>query len=122
MPGKTLGIAMTEETLKLAGRAVNLDVWFNHEVGSYGYGSPTSFTKWDPLRDDRDAFRLMVALKFSVRHNWNLNAVDVSGNVYHQPDRDERMAEFYGPESGQDPYTATRTAIVNAAATIGRYL
>lgn len=113
---------MTEETLKLAGRAVNLDVWFNHEVGSYGYGAPTSFTKWDPLRDDRDAFRLMVALKFSVRHHWDLNAVDVSGNVYHQPDRDERMPEFYGPDSGQDPYTATRTAIVNAAATIGRYL
>ena len=113
---------MNEETLKLAGRAVNLDVWFNHEVGSYGYGMPSRFIEWNPLLNDRDAFRLMVTLKFSVRHHWNLNAVDVSGNVYHQPDRDERMAEFYGPNSVQDPYTATRTAIVNAAATIGRYL
>ena len=110
---------MTDD-LKLAGKAVNLDVWFNYEAGSYGYGPPNDFVKWNPLLNDRDAFRLMAALRFFVTYNHTMNCVDVSGNVYFQPDFEERQPQYFGPGKGMDVYTATRIAIVKAAATIGR--
>ncbi len=64
--------------------------------------------RWNPLTDDGDALRLAVKLRLSVvirdddiRVNARLN--------------DDKKREF----CGDDPYAATRRAIVRAAAAIG---
>ena len=64
---------------------------------------------WNPRDDDGDAFRLAVKLRLLL-HIWdNKNVVVVSpGN---------NAVEFT-----DDPYAATRRAIVRAAAKIGRNL
>ena len=67
-------------------------------------------SRWNPLTDDGDAFRLAVKLNIAVRRS------------------DEYDASYavspYGPtlisETDADPYAATRRAIVRAAAEIGR--
>lgn len=67
-------------------------------------------SRWNPLTDDGDAFRLAVKLNIAVRRS------------------DEYDASYavspYGltlvSETDADPYIATRRAIVRAAAEIGR--
>lgn len=62
---------------------------------------------WQPHRDDGDALRLAMQLGFTVE----------PGKCWHSP---------YGPAFGEDllvgAYTATRRAIVRAAAEIGRQI
>lgn len=64
---------------------------------------------WLPLTDDGDAFRLAVKLKFDIRFGYDWGAPVVNVNSYRVTLRD-------------DPYAATRQAIVRAAAEIGRTL
>ena len=65
---------------------------------------------WSPLTDDGDAFKLAVKLKIDIAfENWS----------------DGDWVYVYGHEAGaerlgNDPYAATRRAIVRAAAKIGR--
>lgn len=61
---------------------------------------------WNPLTDDGDALRLAVKLKFDIE--WDFNEVSVN----------YAAAEF----EKEDPYAATRRAIVRAAAAIGETL
>jgi hypothetical protein len=63
---------------------------------------------WNPLTDDGDAFRLMVSLRMNVHLDSNMVDVD--------PDGVSWFSEAYG----DDPYAATRRAIVRAAAAIGK--
>jgi hypothetical protein len=83
-------------------------------IGCYGWkdGSLMTFQAepWNPLTDDGDAFRLAVSLRLCISPpDPYLNKVYVSA---------------YGAgaveDCGDDPYAATRRAIVSAAAEIGR--
>jgi hypothetical protein len=62
---------------------------------------------WEPHLNDGDAFRLYVKCKMHV-------------NVYHTDTRITADDVFLCEMHGIDPYTATRHAIVRAAAEIGR--
>jgi hypothetical protein len=71
-----------------------------HDDGSQHY--------WDPLKDDGDAFRLMVELGMNVfKSGIKVYAMD--------EEADSEMCE--GRE--KDPYAATRRAITRTAADIG---
>lgn len=65
---------------------------------------------WNPFTDDGDALRLAVKLKMDV----TFNAEDV---FTFPPDGSEGIAELINVD---DPYAATRRAIVRAAAEVGR--
>ena len=68
------------------------------------------YSGWNPLTDDGDALRLAVGLLFTVETCATYaQAIDASGNV----------SRVFAEEV-DNPYTATRRAIVRAAAEIGR--
>jgi hypothetical protein len=83
------------ELLELAAKAAGLEVV-----------TPTMLTygQWNPLTDDGDALRLAV----------KLNLFNTRSNGYEWPD-----AELFARHE-DDPYAATRRAIVRAAAEIGK--
>lgn len=66
--------------------------------------------RWNPLNDDGDAFRLAVKLLFEIDMKKGCIAVRHSTGV--------KILEAFN----NDQYTATRRAIVRAAAEIGRQL
>jgi len=65
---------------------------------------------WNPLKDDGDALRLAVKLRMSL----------VMFSIYVRVDTVD-YEDIY-EEYGDDPYTATRRAIVRAAAEIGKQM
>lgn len=74
---------------------------------------------WNPLTDDGDALRLAVKLR--------LNVILEFSPTYHYAENDEYEAleDMNGcctraSECNNDPYAATRRAIVRAAAEIGK--
>lgn len=66
---------------------------------------------WSPLTDDGDALRLAVKLKIDVAHT-NVHAPQVHALA------DSKVQEW--EDSSNDPYAATRRAIVRAAAEVGK--
>jgi hypothetical protein len=101
-----------KELLELAAKAAGVNgvyqSWFDdRDVISTGIaplGSP-GVKWWNPLCDDGDAFRLASKLNMTVE--FGNNCVEYPLHVA-------------GP--GTDPFTATRIAIVEAAAEIGRQM
>lgn len=86
------------ELLELAAKAAGLTFWEENE--------------WNPLTDDGHALRLAVKLELSINRDVSSNfvfAYHEYGIWTHQVDR-----------TYDDPYAATRRAIVRAAAEIGR--
>lgn len=76
---------------------------------------------WDPLADDGDALRLAVKLKLDIL--FTPEEVEVIADQYAKEDGGERVAPWACENwttRKQDPYAATRRAIVRAAADIGR--
>jgi hypothetical protein len=101
-----------QELLELAAKAAGFLNWTPTDEGLHietGTRRGSLFFYWYPLTDDGDALRLAVKL-----------GMDVFG------DEDYRYAEGVRPRSlvqepcGNDPYAATRRAIVRAAAEIGK--
>lgn len=83
------------------------------------YSHEKTWAPWNPLTDDGDALRLAVKLKFTISRNDCECCVVVFGDQDHEDlEVSERFKEVDGPEI-QDPYAATRRAIVRAAAAIG---
>ena len=96
------------ELLELAAKAAGiLDEleWFEE---SYGNCWVLGSREWNPLTDDGDALRLAVKLEMDL-------SLGLNGCVV-LPDPNIRLEEL----SSEDPYAATRRAIVRAAAEIGR--
>jgi hypothetical protein len=98
------------ELLEQAAKAAGLNYSHEHrdvidDDHPYGY-------TWEPLEDDGDALRLAVKLGLDVRNALYTDAVYVD------------CFEIVGVEVeyNDDPYEATRRAIVRAAAEIGRSL
>lgn len=69
--------------------------------------------KWNPLTDDGDALRLAVKL--------NMNVFQAAKSAYALPSDDDGTYEMQVRYSDamDDPYAATRRAIVRAAAALG---
>lgn len=85
-----------------------------HALGIYRAGlDPTADQLyWNPLTDNGDALRLAVTLRMHV---------DVHSNSVNVWWFDEyRKAQSCDEDFGDDPYAATRLAIVRAAAEIGK--
>ena len=69
---------------------------------------------WNPLDNDRDALRMAVKLEIELS-----SAYDAGMNAYAGYSIDDDMKYVIEP-TGEDPYAATRRAIVRAAAEIGK--
>lgn len=96
------------ELLELAAKAAGIaDL---QQVGNIWYYTNGGYLmrEWNPLTDDGDALRLAVKLKFTVEIEDDQSAVFCRG-----------PGGGYVPNNN-DPYAATRRAIVRAAAKIGR--
>ena len=111
------------ELLELAAKAAGIEIsqWSNCQAGGFiakgsayldSWGDeriPRDF--WSPLTDDGDALRLAVKLGLAL----------VVGNI---DDRiavqSDKLPNVITSEITDDPYAATRRAIVRAAAEIGR--
>ncbi len=97
--GMVLGLTGCYNNCEIKGQECNCDI----------------FAYWNPLADDGDALRLAVKLKLDVQTN------EASASVQTwQSDIGEtkEVVEYFDPP--QDPYAATRRAIVRAAAEIGK--
>ena len=92
---------LLEAAAKAAGiRGLWVDVGLN-------IGSDANPIIWNPLTDDGDALRLAVRLRITPHIDGNLTDA-------------ESTAGFATEAHLDDPYAATRRAIVRAAAEIGR--
>ncbi len=99
------------ELLEFAAKAAGYTgiVNFNNTTGIMAPLNPTGtskFQRWNPLTDDGDALRLAVKLGMDVC--FGANYVIVRGSV-----------QMPLVNNANDPYAATRRAIVRAAAAIG---
>jgi hypothetical protein len=102
------------ELLEAAAKAAGIDwikncVWI--ENGFYSPLAKHERIAWNPLTDDGDALRLMVKLRLTT--NCSYDEVALCGQEFTQKD-------VFIERNGEDPYAATRRAIVRAAAAIGK--
>jgi hypothetical protein len=73
-------------------------------------------TDWNPITDDGDALRLAVKLGVTIYTNIRTAYVFYGNHPINADEREITATE----EPGDDPYAATRRAIVRAAAEIGK--
>jgi len=111
-------VSTDRELLELAAKAAGIDwikdcVWI--ENGFYSPLAKHERISWNPLTDDGDALRLAVKLKMTI----DRSEVEPAAFVY--CDWRDSYVEVLA-KHGDDPYAATRRAIVRAAAEIGREL
>jgi len=114
-----------KELLKLAAKAAGIefanqsdeDVQLNQFVNNKHLLKNGEY--WNPLTDDGDALRLAVNLKIDIHFEWNSEAI---GNIVEAftPEREDGSRGCFDKSTETDPYTATRRAIVRAAAEIGK--
>ena len=109
------------ELLELAAKAAGMagrwdekdDGWFVPRVG----GGWASLIRWNPLESNSQAFELMVKCNLFVFHSWTYtDGVPLANVVVDNAEQTVPSGEI----KGDDPYAATRRAIVRAAAEIGR--
>lgn len=105
--------ANDKELLELAAKAYGIEVVHmcdpveSGETGSDFFHADGKY--WNPLTDDGDALRLAVKLGLAISVSIPLDGVMVGTHT-----------EAAEEQLGNDPYAATRRAIVRAAAEIGR--
>ena len=102
------------ELIELAAKAAGKGGMYEGNVFVLEDPDTYECSAWNPLTDDGDALRLAVKLHIGLgyqapdyRPNWTTVA-------------SERGGARYASETGDDPYAATRRAIVRAAAEIGK--
>jgi hypothetical protein len=114
-----MGLAMTDrELLELAAKAVGIEIRFGlyrYWDGQLEYIEDTTphlkdleSTSWNPLTDDGDALRLAVILLFEIDMGRGCIAIRHATGI--------KILEPFN----NDPFKATRRAIVRAAAEIGK--
>ncbi len=99
------------EMLELAAKANGHGVYFDELSGFTFTDSKFTGVVWDPLHNDGDALRLAVKLEIQAGYS------EFTGCARASWFRGSREESVYGPD---DPYAASRRAIVRAAAEIGR--
>ena len=98
------------ELLELAAKAAGID-WFDEPAAKQGRGLHLkSGGFWNPIADDGDALRLAVKCNLDIE--LQEDCVFASGFEV----QNYQLFEWHK----DDPYAATRRAIVRAAAEIGR--
>lgn len=97
------------ELLELAARAAGLNA-------DTDYGGYDDLKLWNPLVDDKEAFRLAVKLGLAIHVLEKCVFVESAPETLLGFSSVSEL-EMYG---NSDPYTAARRAIVRAAAEIGR--
>lgn len=108
------------ELLELAAKAAGIDYWIvrfaprSAPVEKLHITENGETVEWNPLVNDALALRLAVKLKLTVGHNFYST---VSGDSVFAKTQ-STIGEFEYVKN--DPYAATRRAIVRAAAEIGR--
>ncbi len=96
------------ELLKVAAKAADYDqVRFGTDDIFWVLGEENDWVVWNPIRDDGDALRLAVKLGITLHIDGNFVGAE------------SRMG-FSIEAHFDDPYIATRRAIVRAAAEIGK--
>lgn len=107
-----------KELLELAAKSAGYaysDLSFDGEDGLQIVGEYRK-KNWNPLTDDGDALRLAVKLGIDIQ--FGFAATQINCDIY---DWAEEAFKVGVHEDGRDdPYAATRRAIVRAAAEIGR--
>ncbi|WP_102613022.1 hypothetical protein [Burkholderia pseudomallei] len=110
------------ELMESAARAAGIEVWRGNRYQDEMLFRPASSgdgkfggIEWNPLTDDADALRLAVKLKLDVFTGQGMRG-DIT-TVCAPPEHD---IESCGERHGDDPFAATRRAIVRAAAEIGK--
>lgn len=113
------------ELLEMAAKAAGLEP--GNDVWQYAWNPQAdclvrrnangSDTAWNPLTDDGDALRLAVKLRLDlynygppVHDEAHVDAIHMDGATFGEATE----------ELGDDPYAATRRAVVRAAAEIGK--
>ena len=107
------------ELLKLAAKAAGIDAKYSEEYNQFFVDNDVidSFFAWNPLTDDGDALRLAVELGMDMYFGDDegtptFNAGSSLG--------EGKPFRYCIEPIGDDPYAATRRAIVRAAAEIGK--
>lgn len=103
-------MALTDrELLELAAKAADVNLYWTKDGQKLFARSGGNQTPWNPLEHDGDALRLAVRLKMNI----NIGSEGVFVSRY----EDEPVI---AQKNNDDPYAATRRAIVRAAAEIGK--
>ena len=102
-----------KELLELAAKAAGIEYRWPAAVDQY---SKVACIPWNPLTDDGDALRLAVNLGIDGLFCVNFGCGVVSTEI---PSNKSILLACEDMEK-QDPYAATRRAIVRAAAEIGK--
>lgn len=116
------------ELLELAAKAAGIRLEWVHDApkelvvhwsGNPEDGGEIRDYDWNPLTDDGDALRLAVKLRLRINReiNCGCDIVEVFG-----PEADDMSCHCTTEGVVDDPYAATRRAIVRAAAEIGRQM
>jgi hypothetical protein len=100
-----------KELLKLAAKAAGINTARCLQFADGAFDWPGKVGRWNPLTDDGDALRLVVKLKLQLQI---VGMYDDETGCY-----DLGEIEVF-EKHGSDPYAATRSAIVRAAAEIGK--
>ena len=80
-------------------------------------GKKSGAATWRPFDDNAEAFEMMVKLNLFVFHGWtHAEGVPLANVVVDNAEQTVPSGEI----KGDDPYAATRRAIVRAAAGIGK--
>jgi hypothetical protein len=97
------------ELLELAARAAGIAGHWQGNDFCLSVPSSHSWYHWNPLADDGDALRLAVKLHIDVYQS----------RIYDESCAVSALEKPHSQLRGDDPYAATRRAIVRAAAEIG---
>jgi hypothetical protein len=101
------------ELLELAAKAAGVEYNFICPTGAHcGDINTTQNRFWNPLNDDGDALRLAVKLGIGTDFDFSNGCGETSAA--------QTLQEYQYENHGDDPYAATRRAIVRAAAEIGK--
>lgn len=105
------------ELLEMAAKAAGIEVWTDVDGNLYTCMQDLLETPWNPLTEDGDAFRLVVMLGIEIKFNYGIVSDTVEARY---PNGDHGGIKAVFESLDNDPYAATRRAIVRAAAEIGR--
>jgi hypothetical protein len=97
------------ELLEAAAKAAGIEFGWIHDTPRIR--AEMGWTPWNPITDSGDAFELAVKLRLTT--NCSYDDVTLCGQEFTQKD-------VFIERNGEDPYAATRRAIVRAAAAIGK--
>lgn len=106
------------ELLEAAAKAADIDGWWSGNDYCFGHNGNTNVpVPWRPLTDDGDALRLVAKLNLNIEY---LSEPD--GPEVWISDTWSDTVVVQAEPLGKDPMTATRRAIVRAAAQIGKVM